>query len=174
MMRIESSRPEQARIKRAADEAFSGLTGHETNHLPAIVEFPLPNADPRVGQLRGRFFAFAVAALAVAIFISLYLEIVKTVALKSELATARGDFETMVELASTEADKEDQLKKSAETATAELQQERQKTAALTSELAVAHGGFETKLASSSQADDKAIQPITAADIATAELQQERQ
>ena len=60
---------------------------------------PLRNADPQVGLLRRPFFVFAIAALAAAIFISLYLGVVKTTALPSELATARSDFETMAELA---------------------------------------------------------------------------
>jgi hypothetical protein len=112
---------------------------------------PLRNADPQVGLLRRRFFAFAIAALAAAIFISLYLGVVKTTALPSELATARSDFETMAELASKAADKAAQPKKSAEAVTAELWQVRQKTAALTSELATTRRDFETELASSSTA-----------------------
>ena len=127
---------------------------------------PLRNADPQVDQLRRRFFAFAIAALAAAIFISLYLGVVKTTALPSELATARSDFETMAELASKAADKAAQP--------AELQQERQKTAALTSELATTRRDFETKLASSSTAADETAQLRKTAEAATAELQQERQ
>jgi hypothetical protein len=127
---------------------------------------PLRNADPQVGLLRRRFFAFAIAALAAAIFISLYLGVVKTTALPSELATARSDFETMAELASKAADETAQLRKTAEAATAELQQERQKTVALTSELTTARSDFETMAELASKAADKAAQP--------AELQQERQ
>ena len=177
MMETKSSRPEQARIQQAADEAFRGLADHEGDHPPAMqimAEFPLRNADPQVGQLRRQFFAFAIAALAAAIFISLYLEVVKTTALTSELATARSDFETMAELASKAADETAQLKKTAEAVTAELQQERQKTAALTSELAAARSDFETMVELASKAADKAAQPKKSTEAATAELQQERQ
>ena len=38
---------------------------------------PLRNADPQVGLLRRPFFVFAIAALAAAIFISLYLGVSK-------------------------------------------------------------------------------------------------
>jgi hypothetical protein len=127
---------------------------------------PLRNADPQVGLLRRPFFVFAIAALAAAIFISLYLGVVKTTALPSELATARSDFETMAELASKAADKAAQP--------AELQQERQKTAALTSELATTRRDFETKLASSSTAADEAAQLRMTAEAVTVELWQERQ
>ena len=82
-----------------------------------------------------------------AIFVSLYLEIVKTAALKSEAGhCARRPRDNGENSASAEADREAQLKKSVETATAELQQERQKNTALTNELAAARGDFETKLA----------------------------
>ena len=60
-----------------------------------------------------------------------------------------------------------QLRKTAEAATAALQEEQKKTAALTSELAAARRDFETKLALSSKADDEAAQ-------LTAELQREHQ
>ena len=174
MMRTKSSRPEQ--FQQAADEAF-GLTDHERDHPPAVqimADFPLRNADPQVGQLRRRFFAFAIAALAAAIFIILYLGDVKTTALPSELTTARSDFETMAELASKAADETAQLRKTAEAATAELQQERQKTVALTSELATARSDFETMAELASKAADKAGQPKKSAEAVTAELQQERQ
>ena len=177
MMETKSSRTEQARIQQAADEAFGGVADHEGDHPPAMqimAELLLRNADPQVGQLRRRFFAFAIAALATAIFIILYLGVVKTTALPSELATARSDFETMAELASKAADETTQLRKSAEAATAELQQERQKTAALTSELATARSDFETMAELASKAADKAAQPKKSAEAVTAELQQERQ
>ena len=175
MMRTKSSRPEQ--FQQAADEAFRGLTDHERDHPPAVqimADFPLRNADPQAGQLRRRFFAFAIAALAAAIFIILYLGDVKTTALPSELTTARSDFETMAELASKAADETAQLRKTAEAATAELQQERQKTVALTSELATARSDFETMAELASKAADKAGQPKKSAEAVTAELQQERQ
>ena len=175
MMKTKSSMPEQ--FQQAADEAFRGLTDHERDHPPAVqimADFPLRNADPQVGQLRRRFFAFAIAALAAAIFIILYLAVVKTTALPSELATARSDFETMAELASKAADETAQLRKTAEAATAELQQERQKTVALTSELATARSDFETMAELASKAADKAAQPKKSAEAVTAELQQERQ
>ena len=252
MMEIESSRPEQARIQQAADEALRGLTGHEGDHPPLCKLWPNSLYRTRIrrsASFGDRFFAFAIAALAAAIFISLYFDVVasqlsnrrlisiplgktpklrplnrpgvqepslranlprahdfetwrivaralnreaqlkksaeaataelqqerqKTAALTSELATARGDFETKLALSSTAADETAQLKKSAETATAELQQERQKTAALTSELATARSDFETKLALSSTAADEAAQLRKSAEAATAELQQERQ
>jgi len=60
-----------------------------------------------------------------------------------------------------------QLRKTAEAATAALQEEQKKTAALTSELAAARRDFETTLALSSKADDEAAQ-------LTAELQREHQ
>ena len=177
MMETKSSMQEQARIQQAADEAFRGLADHEGDHSPAmqiVAEFPLRNADPQVGQLRRPFFVFAIAALAAAIFISLYLGVVKTTALPSELATARSDFETMAELASKAADETAQLKKTAEAATAELQQERQKTAALTSELVAARSDFETMAELASKAADKAAQLKKSTEAAIAELQQERQ
>src|SRR3954453_6934101 len=74
MMETKSS--EQARIQQAANEAFRGLADHEGDHPPAMqimAELLLRNADPQVGQLRRRFFAFAIAALATAIFVILYL-----------------------------------------------------------------------------------------------------
>jgi hypothetical protein len=52
--------------------AFRGLI--RLDRSPALAEFPLPNTDPQVG-LRGRLFAFAIGAFALAIFISPYLEI---------------------------------------------------------------------------------------------------
>ena len=82
-------------------------------------------------------------------------------------ATARSDFETKLTSASTAANKAAQLEKTADAATAELQQERRKTVALTSELATARSDVETKLALSSHADEEAAQ-------LTAELQRERQ
>ena len=77
-------------------------------------------------------------------------------------------------MASIEADRQAELKKSAETAAAELQQDRQKTAALTSELASARDDFETKLALASTEADRKAQLKKSAETATAELQQQRQ
>jgi TPR repeat protein len=66
------------------------------------------------------------------------------------------------------------LAKTAEAATAALQQERQKTAALTSELATVRRNFEATAASSTRAGDEATRLAKTAEAATAELQQERQ
>jgi TPR repeat protein len=76
---------------------------------------------------------------------------------------------------SSKADDETaQLRKKAEAAAAELQQEHQKTVALTSELFTARRDFETKLSLSRKAADDTAQLRKKAEAATAELQQERQ
>jgi hypothetical protein len=67
-----------------------------------------------------------------------------------------------------------QLKKSAEAATATLQEERKKTAALTDDLATARRDFETKPAPSGKVDDEAAQLKKSVEGVTAEPEQERQ
>jgi hypothetical protein len=160
MIEVELSGPEQARNQQAADGAFRVLTGHEDDYPPAgarvMAEFSLPNADPQVGQLPRRFFAFAIAALAAAIFISLYFG-----------GVASQFFEQA-------DDKSIPLGKTAETATAELQQELQKNPALTRELATARRDFETMAELSRNAANETAQLRKTAEGVTAELQQERQ
>jgi chromosome segregation ATPase len=159
MMEVELSGPEQTRIQQAADEALRVLTGHEGDHPPPMqimAEVSLPNADPQVGQLRRRFFAIAIGALAAAIFISLYFDVIA-----SQL------FEQTV-------DKSIPRGKTTEAATAELHQEVQNTAALTSELAPARSDFEYLAELLRDVLKEKDQLRKSAEAATAELQQERQ
>ena len=99
----------------------------------------------------------------------------------SELAKARRDIETQVALSSKTGDEAAQVKKAAESATAELRQSLQKehdrAEALTSELAKAQRDIETQVALSSKAGDEAAQLKQlkeAAESATAELRQSLQ
>jgi hypothetical protein len=99
-------------------------------------------------------------------------------ALTGELAKARRDLETQAALSSRAGDEAAQVKKAAESATAELRQSLQKESdraeALTSELAKAKREIETQLARSSEASDEAAQVKKAAQNATAELRQSLQ
>jgi hypothetical protein len=98
--------------------------------------------------------------------------------LASELTSARGDLETKVALSNNTVDELAQLRKAAETRTAELQQERDRSAALASELATARRDLETKVALSSNAGGELAQLRKATEATTAELrrslQQERE
>ena len=98
--------------------------------------------------------------------------------LASELTSARGDLETKVALSNNIVDELAQLRKVAETRTAELQQERDRSAALASELATARRDLETKVALSSNAGDELAELRKATEATTAELrrslQQERE
>ncbi|WP_334404895.1 hypothetical protein [Bradyrhizobium sp. AZCC 2289] len=99
-------------------------------------------------------------------------------ALTGELAKARRDLETQLALSSKAGDEAVQVKKAAESATAELRQslqkERDRAEALTSELAKAKRDTETQLALSSKAGEAAVQEKKAAESATAELRQSLQ
>ncbi|MGY3590520.1 hypothetical protein ACVIGB_009897 [Bradyrhizobium sp. USDA 4341] len=96
-------------------------------------------------------------------------------ALTGELAKARRDLDTHLALSSKAGDEAVQVKKAAESATAELRQSLQKehdrAEALTGELARARRDLETRLALSSKAGDEAVQVKKAAESATAELRQ---
>jgi len=98
-------------------------------------------------------------------------------ALAGELATARQDLETQLALSSKAGDEAVQVKKAAESATAELRQslqkERDRAEALMSELAKVKRDRETQLARSSKAGDEAPQVKKAAENAMAELRQDR-
>ncbi|MBR1232829.1 hypothetical protein [Bradyrhizobium sp. AUGA SZCCT0182] len=98
-------------------------------------------------------------------------------ALAGELAKARRDIATQLALSSKAGDEALQVKKAAESATAEfrqsLQKERDRAEALTSELAEAKREIETQLALSKKAGDDAAQK-NAAEKATAELRQSLQ
>ena len=98
-------------------------------------------------------------------------------ALAGELATARQDLETQLALSSKAGNETVQVKKAAESATAELRQslqkERDRAEALMSELAKAKRDRETQLARSSKAADEAPQVKKAAENAMAELRQDR-
>ena len=99
-------------------------------------------------------------------------------ALTGELAKARRDLETQLALSSKAGDEAAQVKKAAESATAELRQSLQKehdrAEALTGELAKARRDLETQVALSSKAGDEAAQVKQAAESATAELRQSLQ
>jgi chromosome segregation ATPase len=91
-----------------------------------------------------------------------------------ELATARREFDAQLASLGKADDETAQLKKTAEAAKAELQQERQRTAAVAGELATARREFDAKLASLGKAADETAQLKKTVEAATAELQQERQ
>src|SRR5205085_1822169 len=97
-------------------------------------------------------------------------------ALTAELANARRDLETQLALSSKAVDEAAQMKQSAESATAELQQSLQKehdgAEALSAELAKAQRNTETQLALS--AGGEAAQVKKTAQSATAELRQSLQ
>jgi hypothetical protein len=99
-------------------------------------------------------------------------------ALASELASAQRDAETQVALSSKKGDEAAQLKKAAESATAELRQslqrEHDRAEALASELASARQDVETQVALSSKNGDEAAQLKQAAEGTTAELRQSLQ
>ncbi|WP_342710726.1 hypothetical protein AAFG13_00020 [Bradyrhizobium sp. B124] len=99
-------------------------------------------------------------------------------ALTGELAKARRDLDTHLALSSKAGDEAMQVKKAAESATAELRQslktEHDRAEALTGELARARQDLETRLALSSKAGDEAVQVKKAAESATAELRQSLQ
>src|SRR5204863_211366 len=102
-------------------------------------------------------------------------------ALTGELGEARRDIETQLALSSTAGDEAAQVKKTAESATAELRQslqkERDSAEALTDELAKARRDTETQVALASKAGDEAAQLTQlkqAAESATAELRQSLQ
>jgi hypothetical protein len=99
-------------------------------------------------------------------------------ALASELASARRDAETQVALSSKKGDEAAQLKKAAESATAELRQslqrEHDRAEALASKLASARQDVETQVALSSKKGDEAAQLKQAAESTTAELRQSLQ
>jgi hypothetical protein len=99
-------------------------------------------------------------------------------ALASELARARRDVDTQVALAGKTGDEASQIKKAAESATAELRQslqkERDRAEAMASELAMARRDVETQVALASKTGDEAAQIKKAAESATAELRQSLQ
>ncbi|MBR1298578.1 hypothetical protein [Bradyrhizobium sp. AUGA SZCCT0042] len=108
---------------------------------------------------------------------SLKIEHDRAEASNGELAKAKRDLETQLALSSKAGDEALQVKKAAESATAEfrqsLQKERDRAEALTSELAKAKREIETQLALSKKAGDDAAQK-NAAEKATAELRQSLQ
>jgi hypothetical protein len=119
--------------------------------------------------------------------VSLQKERDRAEALTGELLKARRDLETKLTLSSKAGDEAVQVKKAAESATAELRQslqkaqqslqkERDRAEALTSELTKARQAAETKVALSSKAGDEAAQlkQLKAAESATAELRQSLQ
>jgi hypothetical protein len=99
----------------------------------------------------------------------------RSAALATELATAWREAETQAALASKSADEAAQLKRAAETATAELQQslqqQRDKTLALESQLAAARRDVEMPVATSRKKSDEAAQLKQAVEAATTGLQQ---
>jgi hypothetical protein len=99
----------------------------------------------------------------------------RSAALANELATARREVETQVALSSKTGDEAAQLKRAAETATAELQQslqqQRDKTLALENELAMARRDVETEVLTPRKTDDQLKQ---ATKNAQAELRQSPQ
>ncbi|MCC8952381.1 hypothetical protein H8B02_02570 [Bradyrhizobium sp. Pear77] len=99
-------------------------------------------------------------------------------ALTGELARARRDLETRLALSSKAGDEALQVKKAADSATAELRQSLQKehdrAEALTGELARVRRDLETQVALSSKAGDEATQEKKAAESVTAELRQSLQ
>jgi len=96
-------------------------------------------------------------------------------ALTGELAKARRDLETQLALSSKAGDEAVQVKKAAETATAELRQslkaEHDRAEALTGERAKARREVEAQAALSSKKDDEAAQLKRAAETAATGLQQ---
>jgi hypothetical protein len=99
-------------------------------------------------------------------------------ALTGELAKARRDLETQLALSSKAGDEAVQVKKAAESATAELRQSLQKehdrAEALNGELAKAKREIESQMALSKKPGDEAAQAKKAAESARAELQQSLQ
>ena len=99
-------------------------------------------------------------------------------ALTGELAKTRRDLETQLALSSKAGDEAVQVKKAAESATAELRQSLQKehdrAEALNGELAKAKREIETQMALSKKPGDEAAQVKKAAESARAELQQSLQ
>ena len=92
---------------------------------------------------------------------SLQKEHERAEALNGELAKARRDLETQVALSSKAGDEAVQVKKAAESTTAELRQslqkEHERAEALNGELAKARRDLETQVALSSKAGDEAVQ-----------------
>jgi hypothetical protein len=99
-------------------------------------------------------------------------------ALAGELAKAQREVKAQAALSSKKDDEAAQLKRAAETPTAELhqslQQQRDKTQAIESELAMARRDVETVVATPRKTDDAAAQPKQATKNAQAELRQSSQ
>jgi hypothetical protein len=99
-------------------------------------------------------------------------------ALAGELAKAQREVKAQAALSSKKDDEAAQLKRAAETTTAELQQslqqQRDKTQAIESELAMARRDVETVVATPRKTDDAAAQPKQATKNAQAELRQSSQ
>ena len=106
---------------------------------------------------------------------SVHLERARTEALAAELAKAKRELETQAALLSHKDDEAAQLKRRADTATAELQQslqqQRERAEALAGELTKARREVDAQAAVLGKKDDEAAQLKRTADTRTAELRQ---